>query len=127
MNSRLLEEIRGCARGAATVADDGSTVMEFVFPKNFLGFDGHFSGNPILPGIVQVMAAVLTAGGGSPMRLLKISRAKFSRIIVPGEALMVRSSAADKAGLIQAAVQITVLGETAASMTLTLDAAKDAA
>ena len=61
----------------------------FVFPADFMGFAGHFPGNPILPGIVQIMAGALTAGQGRDLPLRGVPRCKFLRPVVPGERLEV--------------------------------------
>lgn len=118
--SRLLQEILGCATGPARRGDSGAWVMDFVFPPTFTGFDGHFPGRPILPGMVQIMAATLTAGGGRAFALEKIGRAKFSRIITPGESIRVEAGLMEKSERFQAAVRISSGDETAATMTLLL-------
>lgn len=119
--NRMLREVSACATGPARRATDGAVRMEFVFPPDFVGFEGHFPGNPIVPGIVQVMAGILTAGEGSPLRLVKVNRAKFVRIIGPGETIGVVAMNTEKGGRINAAVGVTAGGETAASFTLVLE------
>lgn len=119
--NRMLREVSACATGPARRETDGAVRMEFVFPPDFVGFEGHFPGNPIVPGIVQVMAGILTAGEGSPLRLVKVNRAKFVRIIGPGETIGVVATNTAKGGRINAAVGVTAGGETAASFTLVLE------
>ncbi len=121
--NRMLREITACATGPARRDPDGGVRMEFMFPLNFVGFEGHFPGNPIVPGIVQVMAGILTAGEGSPLRLVKVNRAKFVRIIGVGETITVVATNTEKGGRMNAAVGVTVGGETAASFTLVLEPA----
>jgi len=117
--SRLLREVRSCATGPAHTDEKGSRTMEFIFPPTFVGFDGHFPDRPILPGIVQVLAGMLTAGDDS-MTLQKVAKAKFSRVINPGELMLVRAETQKKDDNILATILISVGGDTAATMTLAL-------
>jgi len=64
----------------------------FFFAENFLGFDGHFPGDPMLPGIAQIMAVALTASAGNNFRLLAVRRAKFMSMVKPGDAMRVRAT-----------------------------------
>lgn len=64
----------------------GSFRAEFSLPAGFIGFQGHFRNNPILPG-VAVIGAVLAAGEkalGTPLRLAEVRTAKFFRPVSPG-------------------------------------------
>ena len=117
--SRLLREVRSCATGPAHTDEKGSRTMEFIFPPTFVGFDGHFPDRPILPGIVQVLAGMLTAGDDS-MTLQKVAKAKFSRVINPGELMLVRAETQKKDDNILATIIISVDEDTAATMTLVL-------
>ena len=117
--SRLLREVRSCATGPTHTDENGSRTMEFIFPPTFVGFDGHFPDRPILPGIVQVLAGMLTAGDDS-MTLLKVAKAKFSRVINPGELMLVRAEIQKKDDNILATIVISVDEDTAATMTLVL-------
>lgn len=117
--SRLLREVRSCTTGPAHTDENGSRTMEFIFPPTFVGFDGHFPDRPILPGIVQVLAGMLTAGDDS-MTLQKVAKAKFSRVINPGELMLVRAENQKKDDTILATIIIRVGGDTAATMTLAL-------
>jgi len=121
--SRLLQEVRSCATGPAHTGENGSRTMEFIFPPTFVGFDGHFPDRPILPGIVQVLAGMLTAGDDS-MTLQKVAKAKFSRVINPGELMHVRAETQMKDDNILATILISVGGDTAATMTLALHPAE---
>jgi 3-hydroxyacyl-[acyl-carrier-protein] dehydratase len=65
----------------------GGYAAEFVFPPDFIGFAGHFPGNPVLPGIAQIMAVLHACGPG--LRLRAVKNCKFLRPVVPGERLSV--------------------------------------
>jgi len=116
--SRLLQEVRSCAIRPAHTDEHGFRTMEFIFPPTFVGFDGHFPDRPILPGIVQILAGMLTAGDS--MKLQKVAKAKFSRVINPGELMLVRAETQKKDGNILATIIISVGGDTAATIALAL-------
>ena len=77
--------------GPNIVNEDGKRTIaaDFSFTLGFPGFDGHFPNNPIVPGIVQLMAAAHTASLGRPMSVASLSRCKFLRPVVPGEKMHV--------------------------------------
>ncbi|MTD26908.1 hypothetical protein [Erwinia sorbitola] len=63
---------------------------DFYFPAEFIGFQGHFPGNPILPGIVQIMLARYTAAQGGSGLVHCIKRCKFLQSIRPKDNVTVR-------------------------------------
>jgi 3-hydroxyacyl-[acyl-carrier-protein] dehydratase len=78
---------------AAVSAD--SAVYTLDITRDLIAFDGHYPGNPILPGVVQVdwaMRFAREAFAGSPQRVdwsgfSGIEQLKFHKIITPGERL----------------------------------------
>src|SRR5512140_2195980 len=65
----------------------------YRFGPGFIGFSGHFPGNPILPAIVQIRAAVSIAEeeeGGKTLRLAAVRSAKFLAPIRPDEDVWIR-------------------------------------
>lgn len=71
---------------------EGKKVVEttFSFTPGFPGFDGHFPGNPIVPGIVQLMAAAHAVSPDSSADVESLGRCKFLRPAVPGEKIRAR-------------------------------------
>jgi len=57
----------------------GDMKASFSFPPMFIGFNGHFPGNPILPGVckIQAILCVLEAATQRKPRLKEIDLAKF--------------------------------------------------
>lgn len=101
---------------------DGPKVMEnaegkkivdvvFSFTPGFPGFDGHFPGNPIVPGIVQLMAAAHAASRGRPANVESLGRCKFLRPVVPGEEIRARVEVDEEKDALRCRAKITVGNE----------------
>lgn len=67
-------------------------LRRFIFPDTFPGFDGHFPGNPILPGVIQTILGELSTAEAlceeyplENLTLHNITRCKFLRPVKPGE------------------------------------------
>ncbi len=72
------------------VGREPGTLGRAIFPRDFFAFDGHFSGNPILPGFVHIQAALdLLALTGRPAELMSVHSAKFVSPIRPGEVVSI--------------------------------------
>ena len=84
--SDLTGAIRAAAIGDIERRADGSVRQRYVFNADFPGFSGHFPGRPILPAVLQIMAANQLVEAATGQRLLSaaIERAKFLQPIVPG-------------------------------------------
>jgi len=84
--SDLTGAIRAAATGDIERRADGSVRQRYVFNADFPGFSGHFPGRPILPAVLQIMAANQLVEAATGQRLLSaaIERAKFVQPIVPG-------------------------------------------
>lgn len=54
-------------------------------------FDGHFPGEPVLPGLAQISMVfdVISKASGGERRVLNVSRVRFKRIIRPEDRLEV--------------------------------------
>jgi len=55
--SRMNREILACM-SELTESGENGLCAQFKFPKEFIGFQGHFENNSILPGICKVQAVV---------------------------------------------------------------------
>ena len=83
-------------------------------------FDGHFPGAPVLPGVVlldETIRAIELTDGGEPRRW-RVAAAKFLRVVVPGEALVL-----EQERLASGTVRFTVLsaGQAVATGALSLE------
>ena len=89
---------------------------QVAVPAGSLWFQGHFPGDPMLPGIAQLhlVMETLKAALGEGVRLAGLKRVRFKRVIRPEEAIaIVAEVVADKPGLVR--FQLTVEGEHACS------------
>lgn len=68
---------------------DGILTSRFVFPEDFIGFQGHFPSNKVLPGVCQIqcIASMLEAWKKCDVSLKEIMLAKFLKPVLPGEEL----------------------------------------
>ena len=64
----------------------------FTFPIRFSGFDGHFPGQPVLPGVCMLQAAVVTLEDwlGQGVEVFEVRKARFLSPISPGQPLEIK-------------------------------------
>ena len=76
------------------MTESGGLSSGFIFPEDFVGFQGHFPGNKILPGICQIQCAIamLEKWQGKRAVLKEIIMAKFLSPVFPSEELICRGS-----------------------------------
>jgi 3-hydroxymyristoyl/3-hydroxydecanoyl-(acyl carrier protein) dehydratase len=72
------------------------TVIEKVFPRDHPASQGHFPGNPIIPGAVLLSetAHVIAAGIGCAPAPCQVRSAKFLHPVRPGDRVLIRYSRA---------------------------------
>jgi len=70
-------------------AESGIVESAFCYQQNFIGFDGHFPANPILPGVLMLKTGLLLAelANAQKFRLRNIHTAKFAKTVLPGETI----------------------------------------
>ena len=120
MTSRLKEAVRKSTVGMLLVPEEGVVERDFLFSPDFLGFSGHFPGRPVLPAVVQVLAAVsaVEEAEGSELELRRIDKAKFVIQVGPEDkmtALCIRRSIGEEVSYV---VKMTVAGKLASSFIL---------
>lgn len=66
------------------------TTARFRFPPDFIGFKGHFPGNPVLPGVCKVQAALcmIEKKNHAAFVLQEIVAAKFFHPVTADEELV---------------------------------------
>lgn len=84
---QLIDAVRAAAIKELYHDEKSGWTRVFCFPEQFIGFSGHFPGAPVLPAIVQVLAAQVVAEMiiEKPLRLSSVTRAKFHVQIRPGD------------------------------------------
>ena len=95
-DSKISSELRSRIRDLASPAENQyNCVMEF--DPAFTGFEGHFEGNPIVPGVCLIEAARVIAEEttGEALKTLKIAQCRFRRPIFAGETAAVTLKIAD--------------------------------
>ncbi|MDM8526314.1 hypothetical protein QUF80_23290 [Desulfococcaceae bacterium HSG8] len=87
--SRMTNEIRQYMSDLTETAG-GNLTARFLFPSDFIGFQGHFPGNPVLPGICKIQAVLVILQERykkTTIRLKEIVQAKFLSPVSCGEEL----------------------------------------
>ncbi|HNW39635.1 MAG TPA: hypothetical protein PL125_06565 [Candidatus Omnitrophota bacterium] len=76
--SKLKRSIQECMSDLSG-GPEHTLTANFIFPDNFLGFNGHFPGKPILPGVckVQAVIAMLESSKNKYILLKEVVLAKF--------------------------------------------------
>jgi 3-hydroxyacyl-[acyl-carrier-protein] dehydratase len=92
LSSKLTDETRGCLT-QLTHRDDGALLGRFVFPPEYSGFNGHFSENPVLPGVCMVQAVIVMQEAWSHQRMTlgSVVSAKWLAPVKPGVELLFES------------------------------------
>lgn len=122
MKSKLKQAIEASAISALTLDAEGRAAGTFRFAADFAGFAGHFPGYPVLPAVVQVLAAqvVVEQVGAAPLRLQRLERAKFLKQVRPEQTLRVSCRERQHCGRLVWDAHLEADGEPAAAFLMTL-------
>lgn len=85
----LRQAIVACAQSPVTTAGEGYQ-WELLFPEDFVGFDGHFPGHPVLPAFIQILVTqcALQQRTGQAWALRRVKRAKFMKTVTPHQTVI---------------------------------------
>lgn len=83
---KIRKEIERYMTGMESTAD-GLLTARFLFPEDFMGFQGHFPAQKILPGVCQIQCIILMFELfiKKPVTLKEIVNAKFISPVMPSE------------------------------------------
>ena len=86
--NRLRSDALKCMSGLEHEA--GRLSARFTFPDEFIGFQGHFPGAKVLPGVCQIecAAGMISTWSGRPVRIIKVINAKFLAPVLPSEEVL---------------------------------------
>lgn len=123
---RVKAETVGCMSGLTRV--DQVLTAHFRFPEEYIGFQGHFPAQKVLPGVCQIhcVLAVIEAGEGVMVTLRELLLAKYAAPVRPGEELVCTVqpvAAADGSTVFKA--QLTAQGKKVTEMKLSVILAKE--
>lgn len=118
----MREAIEQSARSEVLV-NNGRGERTYCFNNDFPGFSGHFPGHPVLPAVLQTLAAqmVVERMFGRQLRLKRLQQAKFTRQIHPDEVLEVAVEWQQQEDGFRCKATLTVAAERAAQFTLFLE------
>ncbi len=101
----------------------GVVSFEFIYPPSITGFQGHFPGAPILPGVclLQSLRIGLEQAWRVPLRLVEVANTKFIAPTRPGEKLLFTVCEKSRGdGIISTKAKITRDGERVAELSVKL-------
>ena len=95
-DSKISYELRSRIRDLASPAENEYR-CSMEFDPAFTGFEGHFEGNPIVPGVCLIESArvIAEAAVGERLKTLRIAQCRFRRPILAGETAAVSLKIAD--------------------------------
>ena len=83
--SKLQTEVQQCITKISS-SDANVTRATLLFPQSFIGFDGHFEQQSILPGICKIQAVLAVASHTlEDVSLSCVKLAKFFTPVMPGD------------------------------------------
>ena len=101
-------------------AEDGGFSASLALPDSFVGFQGHFPGNPVVPGVCLVQAVLLAAERvlGKPVRLDEVKVAKFFSPLLAGQVAEIVGNVAAVGATAEVAATLTSAGRKVAHVSL---------
>ena len=96
MQNKILQHVQ------TETLKEGAFSAEFTFPETFVGFDGHFPGQPVLPGVCLIQTVLVAAqkATGRNLTLCEVVLAKFLSVVLPNE--QVQAACRVDAGMVRA-------------------------
>lgn len=85
LNRKIIQQ----CNGFKSYPDSSTAAADFYYQENFIGFEGHFPGNPIVPGVLMLKTGMLLAelAGQKKYVFGTLRTAKFAKTVLPHEAV----------------------------------------
>lgn len=89
--NKIRKEIISSATSSVEESQPGTIKQRYRFRPDFIGFSGHFPGNPILPAFVQILTALTLTEiyKGRPLKAASVEKAKFRIPLQPNQEIEV--------------------------------------
>jgi 3-hydroxyacyl-[acyl-carrier-protein] dehydratase len=119
--NKIVEEIHRSGPEPAQQTERG-WMRTFIFGPSFLGFQGHFPGQPVLPAVVQIMILreSIIQQLQRELDIAQIARAKFLKVILPNTTLVANWTIKELDGKYHCECFLDAEGRRASSFNLTL-------
>ena len=119
--NELVDAVKKSALGPAQRKDPDTITCRYCFTDDFIGFSGHFPGYPILPAVVQLIAALclIEEQKGHQLQLHSVQNAKFLQEIRPGNEILIQCTDCPIKGMPGSKIQIFSNDKIAASFLIT--------
>ena len=126
MTNKLIQEVRASSPQPARQTERGRE-REYLFSPSFLGVQGHFPGQPVLPAIVQIMIfrESIIQQLSQELEIVQINRAKFIKVIGPNTPLVAVWKTKNTGNAYSCECLLEAEGQRASSFTLTLAAKQE--
>jgi len=120
--SRMKKEILAASLTDVCQKEPGKFCKTYLFPLEFVGFSGHFPGNPVLPAVVQIMMAQTTIEEyeQQSLELRTVSKAKFQVPLLPNQEIEICCKKNPSMGL-QYDISLNLAGDQASRFRLFLE------
>ena len=91
----MRNEVLNALKSVSLDAEKGVLHAVFWFDPSLPVFKGHFPGNPILPGVflIEMVRTAWSTATKKRCNIVKICRAKFAGIILPGQDISLNATA----------------------------------
>jgi 3-hydroxyacyl-[acyl-carrier-protein] dehydratase len=119
--NELINAVKRSAIGTSQKSDPEKIAGRYCFSDDFPGFSGHFPGYPILPAVVQLIAAqcLIEEQKGHQLLLSSVQNAKFLQEIRPGNEILIQCTDCLVKGAPGSRTEIRLDGKIAASFLMT--------
>ncbi|MBN2644656.1 MAG: hypothetical protein JXR59_04185 [Desulfuromonadaceae bacterium] len=120
--NRLRSAIQASRCGDPRQLDETTLCQDYLLGADFPAFAGHFPGDPIVPAVVQILIAQVTAEAAWPQHPAwrSVERARFQKQLRPDQLLTVCCCRKKVRGRLLIDARLECEGKTAASFWLTL-------